>query len=65
MEEQREGIFCLTIRKNKVQEDEEKSYVEMEIQQLLNEFVEIIVGDMPTGMFSMRSIPNESDLVLG
>jgi hypothetical protein len=40
LKEQKKEKLCLAIMPKKVQEDEEKSHVPMEIQQLLDEFAD-------------------------
>lgn len=60
MKEQKKAKFCLAIMPKKVQEDEEKSYMPMEIQQLLDEFAKIVADDMPMRMPIMRSISHQN-----
>ena len=56
LKEQKKEKLCLAIMPNKVQKDEGKSCMPMEIQKLLDEFVDIVVDDMSIGMPPMRII---------
>jgi hypothetical protein len=59
----KEGKKIFGHNSKKVQENEEKSHVPKEIQQLLDEFARIVVNDMPMGMPPMRSISHHIDLI--
>jgi hypothetical protein len=65
LKEHKRVDFCLVVIPKRVQEMEKLNFVPLEIQPLLNEFKEIVVDDLPTGLPPLRSISHQIDLMLG
>ena len=65
LKEKKQNVYFLVVVPKKVQEDEKGSFVPAEIQRMLEDFKEIVVEELPTGLPPLHSISHKIDLIQG